>query len=98
MKNKKAQGLSLNVIIVAVIVLIVLVVLIVIFSGKIGSFSKSTTSTSSEYQASKCKVPGTERTCRTKTGCEDKGCNWEQADSSTKKYDDCKYLGGCCSC
>jgi len=36
--NKKAQGLSLNTIIIAVIVLIVLVVLIVIFSGKIGQF------------------------------------------------------------
>ena len=38
--KKKAQGLSLNTIIIAVIVLIVLVVLIVIFSGKIGGFRK----------------------------------------------------------
>ncbi len=35
---KKAQGLSLNVIIIAAIALIVLVLLIVIFSGKIGQF------------------------------------------------------------
>lgn len=35
---RKAQGLSLNVIIIAVIVLIVLVLLIVIFSGKMGQF------------------------------------------------------------
>jgi len=34
----KAQGLSLNTIIISALVLIVLVVLIVIFSGKMGSF------------------------------------------------------------
>ena len=34
----KAQGLSLNTIIIAALVLIVLVVLVVIFSGKMGSF------------------------------------------------------------
>ena len=36
--NLKAQGLSLNTIIIAALVLIVLVVLIVIFTGKMGSF------------------------------------------------------------
>ena len=36
--NLKAQGLSLNTIIIAALVLIVLIVLIVIFSGKMGSF------------------------------------------------------------
>ena len=40
MDNKKAQGLSLNTIIIAVIVLVVLVVLIVIFSGKLGDFNE----------------------------------------------------------
>ena len=35
--NKKAQGLSLNTIIVAIVVLIVLVVLIMIFTGYFGS-------------------------------------------------------------
>ncbi len=38
MLNKKAQGISLNVIIVAAIALIVLVVLVVIFSDKMGGF------------------------------------------------------------
>lgn len=38
---KKAQGLSLEVIVVAALVLVVLVILIIIFSGKIGSFSNS---------------------------------------------------------
>jgi len=40
MKLKKAQGLSLNVIIVAAIVLIVLIVLWAIFTGKMGGVSK----------------------------------------------------------
>ena len=36
--NKKAQGMSLNVIIVAALALIVLVVLTAIFIGRLGSF------------------------------------------------------------
>ena len=43
--NKKAQGLSLNTIIVAAIVLIVLIVLWAIFTGKMGSFSQGLTGT-----------------------------------------------------
>ena len=38
LKNKKAQGLSLNTIIIAAIVLIVLVVLIMVFTGRMGWF------------------------------------------------------------
>lgn len=40
MVNKKGQGLSLNVIIVAALALIVLVVLIMVFTGRIGIFTK----------------------------------------------------------
>lgn len=40
-KNKKAQGMPLNVIVIAAIVLIVLVVLIAIFSGRIVQFGES---------------------------------------------------------
>lgn len=38
-KSKKAQGISINVIIVAAIALIVLVVLIAIFTGRLGIFA-----------------------------------------------------------
>ena len=38
--SKKAQGLSINVIIVAAIALIVLVVLVAIFTGRLGFFGK----------------------------------------------------------
>jgi len=40
MANNKAQGLSINTIIIAAIALIVLVVLVAIFTGRLGLFSK----------------------------------------------------------
>jgi hypothetical protein len=39
--SKKAQGMSLNVVVVAVIAIVILVVLIVIFSGKTRLFTKT---------------------------------------------------------
>ena len=39
---KKAQGISLNVIVIAAIALIVLVILSVIFIGRLGTFGKET--------------------------------------------------------
>ena len=38
--DKKAQGMSVNVIIIVAIALIVLVVLVAIFTGRLGSFTK----------------------------------------------------------
>ena len=38
--NKKAQGISINVIIIAAIALAVLVILFAIFTGRLGKFSK----------------------------------------------------------
>ena len=38
--DKKAQGISLNVIIIAAIALIVLIVLVIIFTGRAGTFNK----------------------------------------------------------
>ena len=46
--SKKAQGLSLNVIIIAVIAIVVLVVLIIIFTGKTRLFGKATTNCESK--------------------------------------------------
>ncbi len=40
LKNKRGQGLSLNVIIIAALALIVLVVLVMIFTGRIGVFQQ----------------------------------------------------------
>ena len=41
-KNKRAQGLSLNVVIIGVILLIVLAVVLIIFNGGMGRFSSGT--------------------------------------------------------
>ena len=41
--NNKAQGLSMNVIIVAAIALLVLVVIVAIFSGRMGIFNRDLT-------------------------------------------------------
>ena len=38
MKNKKAQGMSINLIVVAAVALLVMVILIAMFSSKIGDF------------------------------------------------------------
>lgn len=46
--NKKAQGLSINVIIIVAIALIVLVVLVAVFTGNLGSFSKTIGSTTGD--------------------------------------------------
>jgi hypothetical protein len=54
--NKKAQGLSLNIVIIAAIAIIVLVIMIVIFGGRIKLFGKG--------------VAACEGTCSaTKEGC-----------------------------
>jgi len=45
---KKAQGLSLNTIIIAALVIMVLVILILVFTGRMGSFSKSSESCQSK--------------------------------------------------
>ena len=42
--RKKAQGLSMNVIIIAAIALIVLVVMVAIFTGRMGNFARETDS------------------------------------------------------
>ena len=55
--RRKAQGLSINVIIIAAIALIILVVLIAIFTGRIGGFSKGiddATKTTCDAQNGRC--------------------------------------------
>ena len=56
--SKKAQGISMNVIIIAAIALLVLVILSVIFIGRMGSFGEETGSCESQagtcYDGSSC--------------------------------------------
>jgi len=60
LRNLKAQGLSLNTIIVAAIVLIVLIVLWAIFTGKMGSFTGGLAGTTEGQNACNdiCKAAG----------------------------------------
>jgi len=60
-KKKKAQGLSLTVIIIAVLAIIVLVVVIAIFTGKISIFGKelaSCTGKGGTCYAEECSAKG----------------------------------------
>ncbi len=50
--NKKAQGLSLNTIIIAALVLLVLVILAVIFTGRMGKWGSETSNC--EKQGGSC--------------------------------------------
>ena len=56
---KKAQGISINVIVIAAIALAVLVVLFAIFTGKIGIFSREVEKT--DNCVSRCSAIGKER-------------------------------------
>jgi len=65
--SKKAQGLSLNTIIVAIIVLVVLVVLIMLFTGVFGA-KVTPTLTSCEGQGGECLDLDTDDKCETAFG------------------------------
>jgi len=58
MYGKKAQGISLNTIIIAAIALVVLIVLIAIFSGRIKIFSGSYDKSSQDTQGQVCNAQG----------------------------------------
>jgi hypothetical protein len=51
MKNKKAQSMPMNAIVIAAIVLVVMVVLILIFTGGIGTWRQDKEATQSEAMA-----------------------------------------------
>ena len=85
---KKAQGMSLKVVIIAVLVLVILVVLIMIFSGKLKFFGGQTTETTAQYDANKwCQIPGTNNECAyTKQDCESRGGTYMEKAGG---YEDC---------
>ena len=90
---RKAQGMSLRVVIIAVLVLIVLVVLVLIFSGKLKFFGGQTTETAAQYSSDKCQIPGTNNECAyTKEECENKGGSFMEKAGG---YEDC-FGGQCC--
>ena len=80
--DKKGQGLSLNVIIIAAIVLIVLVVLWAIFTGRMGTFTK---------EVVKCR--GGDQNCMSRTVCEKTGAIAPDGHEDCKKFSKTR-LGG----
>ncbi len=92
---KKAQGMSLNVIVVAVIVLVVLVVLVLIFSGKIKMFGSKTSETSDQFIGNNCKIPGTNNECMDEYACNSKKGAYRAP--PTDGFTDCSSYEGCCS-
>ena len=87
---KKAQGLSMNVIIIAAIALIILVVLVVIFAGRSKIFSSTTTETTAQYTGHNCEIGGTNNRCEGNPAfCRQSGGSYNDG-----PYDDCPM--GCC--
>ncbi len=89
--NKKAQGMSIKVVIIAVLALIVMIVLVMIFTGKIKVFSSGASDTSDQFTGNKCELPGTNNECMSYA---------DDCDGSytSRTYDDCEAKGydGCC--
>ncbi|NQU79766.1 hypothetical protein HQ545_08425 [Candidatus Woesearchaeota archaeon] len=94
--DKKAQGMSLKVIIIAVLALIILIVLVLIFTGKIKMFGNTASDTASQYSGRNCMVPGTNNDCTTEDECRRDGGAWQAPPEDG--YEDCRYSGGpgCC--
>lgn len=84
--SKKAQGISLDVIIIAAIALVVLVILSVIFMGRIGVFSKETSGTTYCEQTLGGKCAGTDAFGEPVKECE----------TGTKKVSACDDKSYCC--
>ena len=91
---KKAQGMSLKIVIIAALALIVLIVLVLIFTGKVKVFGGTATETTSQYTGQKCVVPGTSNECADEQECEEMGGAWTEA--TDERYGDCEWYGGCC--
>ena len=88
--NKKAQGISINTIIIAAIALAVLVVLFAIFTGRLGSFSKGVQET--DTCAQKCTSLNMKLSSTSLTSDTSKDCGAGQYISGS--YSDGKF--GCC--
>jgi len=96
---KKAQGLSLNVIILAVLGLLVLLVLILIFTGKMGFLSKEISGCESK-QGAKCVDDAGDHQCPSDPDG-DAGYftkySYDCKEGKVCCYSQCKALGGKCS-
>ena len=91
--SKKAQGMPINIIIIAAIALIVLVVLVVVFSGKFGKFGTGVDDTANSFK-NMCEIPGTSRECVSSIA----QCTPDKGTEIRGKFSDCekKSSGSIC--
>ena len=61
--SKKAQGMSMNIVVIAVICIVILVVLLVIMSGKTSMFSKTAGSCEQKGPGAGCIAEADEQNC-----------------------------------
>ena len=99
--DKKAQGLSINVIIIVAISLIVLVVLIAIFTGRMGGFVKGVDTSSTCSNA--CSALGMEKGSSAQLappsgtgGCTSITANYRFLGGGKEKYGDLTGSEQCC--
>ncbi|HLC66646.1 MAG TPA: hypothetical protein VJK52_03320 [Candidatus Nanoarchaeia archaeon] len=96
--EKKAQGISINTIIIAAIALIVLVVLVAIFTGRMGDFGRRLTGEQNKYCAT-VNIPANERGAATAIGgvvrTESEGCG-TNAQQVYGVFKDVEYGKMCC--
>ena len=89
--NKKAQGISINTIIIAAIALAVLVVLFAIFTGRIGIFSSGVKDTDNCFQ--KCESLGLPR----RQDLDQNQCAQQSGTFIAAKFSDTPQNGCCCT-
>jgi hypothetical protein len=93
MMDRKAQGMSLKVVIVAVLALIILIVLVLVFTGKLKFFGSGASDTAGQF-TQQCRVPGTGNECMDEYTCNERGGSWREAPYNVENYD-CPE--GCCT-
>lgn len=95
--DKKAQGLSINVIIIVAISLIVLVVLIAVFTGRMGGFVKGVDTSATCSNA--CSALGMQKAAVAKlssTDCTSATSNYRFLGGGNQKYGDLVGTQECC--
>lgn len=97
LSQKKSQGMSINVMIIAVIGLIILLVLMAILTGRTSIFTRSSEDASSCQSACRAIESGMSKSVYTSSGsCVDTSTTWYQIVPG--KFDDVTGTNSVCCC
>jgi len=94
-QNNKAQGLSLNTIIIAALVLVVLIILIVVFSGRMNLFGDAYDSTDDDVSSNICMKDG--YMCMSPETPNGNDCPTGTPKAGSNNWIDCSDTQVCCS-